>query len=633
MADRDEETRAPSEADDAATEGTEEDPILPPALEETETANVSDDGEGIRFLEFNDLSEDEEFRRIKLPAGYPVQLLIRSSLFQMVLEQALAAAPLHGGPRRETGGIFAGEIIKEKNDDEQEIARVYIRDYLPVGDGTLIEFTITQENWAEAGPKLRALNLREGRNLIYIGVFHSHPGHGVFHSADDRKALGKENGLLTEYWQFSMVIDHISRSDEYPFGYGGIFFDNTKVAEFGLERLFPHLRPLLEGGKIGSSLVTLPDDTSPDDDGIVHPDSNRSRLFDFEKVKSVFGKFRSTLLGSIIAAACFGTFWLLWSKFHRPPTHPLGIKMLQIDTGTELRPHLLCEVNRQAFVLHNISTADNSDLKWQLNVREANQPTVILIREVKAEALPVHPERWNFIPVSKFSPGYYQFQVVAKSKGNVLLAKSDWSATKELSLKQIGLKIDVRQSVTQEPTSNHLNIELSWNSKLLPEAVPPGTMKLYREQFTDMASCIQAGDVPPEDLTPLPKVALNPVRTARYTDRSLIVYQGQPLYIRYWLYGTMNNAYISDSKSVQCDFKRFAANKTSHSGEHKKEKHNVSKAKSERSKGDRTSDERVSHKPHPHITHKQPSPPSKHPSKTTRAKGDDPPTHIEDPGQ
>ena len=521
---------------------------------------------GIRFLEFQDTSESEEFRRMPLPLSYPVRLLMRASLFRQVLEQSLAAAPLDDCSRhRETGGIFAGEVIAETGDDDSVIYRVYVRDYLPVGDGTLVEFTITQQDWAAAGPRLRDLSEKEKRALSYLGVFHSHPGHGVFHSPTDQRALGKEGGLLVDPWQFSLVLDHVSRSPKYPRGNAGIFFDNHKIAEFGLDQPFPHLGPLLDevpasdpvsedaasppslnGGlsdeRPGAmAVVQSPSSGAPaatdqmTEAGPAGPDWERA---DVDRPGEPSRAPRLLLVTLVLVALVILVAGMLRlfgaSNTTPPPPKTAMLTVSSADAGNELRPVIECKLDAAALEL--LKPHKSRDVSWRISLRKPGERGDGQTFLLEPEASIQDPTHVTLTTLERVPPEPHQFQIMAWAGGQRLLA-TDWSAAPlDLKLKagrlQLGAKKFWRKR--QDADTNRLHIELSWDQSALPKT-QAGKVKLYRQVYPDKKSYERDKEFGAANPAPIPNI--DPTQRSGYQDNSITVRRGHRAYVRYWIHG------------------------------------------------------------------------------------------------
>jgi len=124
---------------------------------------------------------------------------------------------------KEIGGALVGRRRLEPNGTYT----VLVEGYIPVPrPGSLAEFSITQQDFVVLQPKMR----QRHPGCVLLGIYHSHPGHGVFHSGIDKLALGKSGGVLTEDFQISMVMDPRHRESQV-----GIFVDNAEVGRFAYQ--------------------------------------------------------------------------------------------------------------------------------------------------------------------------------------------------------------------------------------------------------------------------------------------------------------------------------------------------------------------------------------------------------------
>jgi len=189
---------------------------------------------GFQVTAVEDKTETSPSAKIPMWQNCPIEIEFSRDAYLTIIQQINRAA---GQARphdthKETGGILIGTF----KPFEAGKFRVSVEAVLPMEDGTLAEFSITQAQFAQASPVMR----QRWPGMVLVGIYHSHPGHQVFHSGLDQLALGKKGGLLVQPWQFSLVIDHISKQ-KYAYGYAGIFFDNVKSAEFGIEKPFPDM--------------------------------------------------------------------------------------------------------------------------------------------------------------------------------------------------------------------------------------------------------------------------------------------------------------------------------------------------------------------------------------------------------
>jgi proteasome lid subunit RPN8/RPN11 len=182
---------------------------------------------------------ENRVNRAKLPLNQK-NFVIRfaESAYQQLLQQGFEAGPLHVRPRdrRETGGILVGKYETE-TEGGVIVHVVDVDGCIPMQDGTLAEFSITQQGFATANALMR----QQWKDQSLVGIYHTHPGHGVFHSEPDKQALGRRGGILTEPYQFSLVMDHVTRTRSRPNGEIGIFLDNQEIGRFNLEAPFPEM--------------------------------------------------------------------------------------------------------------------------------------------------------------------------------------------------------------------------------------------------------------------------------------------------------------------------------------------------------------------------------------------------------
>jgi len=213
---------------------------------------------GLQIIEDRQIAANTNYLPLCNSSKHKLEIVIVDEVFESIVLQAHQAAPCNSPTRlrRETGGILVGRC--EQISGLKTI--VFVEDCIQTQGlhSSLVEFQITKEDWAKALPEIRN-RFENQTNITMVGVYHSHPGHGVFHSPTDQKSLGRSGGVLTQPWQFSLVIDHISQNPTGSRGLGtvGIFIDNEKIAT-----LSPHdvLQALEVGGQTGKEVITPKDD-------------------------------------------------------------------------------------------------------------------------------------------------------------------------------------------------------------------------------------------------------------------------------------------------------------------------------------------------------------------------------------
>jgi len=188
---------------------------------------------GFEVVSLDDHTATMPIGELPLIPGGAVKLFFAENVYWDIVKQARRAAPAEQQRRyhKETGGILVGSFRRTFQGDYF----VFVDGCEPMEDGTLTTFSISRQQFATALPQMRA----RWPGMLVVGIYHSHPGHGVYHSELDRRALGKEGGVLVEPWQFSLVIDPLLRSAKFPQGAVGIFFDNVERGRFGIDEPFP----------------------------------------------------------------------------------------------------------------------------------------------------------------------------------------------------------------------------------------------------------------------------------------------------------------------------------------------------------------------------------------------------------
>lgn len=113
----------------------------------------------------------------------------------------------------ECGGVLVGYPFKDR--ESQEIF-VVIAGIIPdaSSDRSVVHFTVTPDTIA----RTREILEREFPELIAVGWYHSHPGHGVFLSDQDMTIV---RGIYNEKWNVAWVIDPIRKFEGIFWGADG----------------------------------------------------------------------------------------------------------------------------------------------------------------------------------------------------------------------------------------------------------------------------------------------------------------------------------------------------------------------------------------------------------------------------
>jgi len=195
---------------------------------------------GFEIEEVRERGQQAQVGRLPVTSDSPVEVYFQEEAYRQIRNQVMGAAPLKGDPRRhkEAGGILYGEVTPVVGGKYV----VNVREAVAVqgGASSRTQFTIGNQDWVTAHAEIRRRR-GDDHQLEVVGVYHSHPGHGIFHSATDAQSLGRKGGQFTAPYHFSMVVDHITRSGKSPHGRMGVLVDNVKVGEFNFEAPFPGL--------------------------------------------------------------------------------------------------------------------------------------------------------------------------------------------------------------------------------------------------------------------------------------------------------------------------------------------------------------------------------------------------------
>jgi len=166
------------------------------------------------------------------PPSVPISnILIRPEAYQLIKECTDQHAQ-GGSPQnwKEVGGALYGYRRLELDNTYTVVVQAFIPTQHP---GSLAEFSITQNDWVY----ICAQKVKDYKDCGLIGIYHSHPGHRVFHSGVDD--IGMKN-TLTEDFQISMIMDPKSHDSEV-----GIFV-NAQAANGKFKEIarFPYMEPL-----------------------------------------------------------------------------------------------------------------------------------------------------------------------------------------------------------------------------------------------------------------------------------------------------------------------------------------------------------------------------------------------------
>ncbi len=219
----------------------------------------------LQNVRVTDRTEEAPFAKVKMFDRCKTEVFLRKDIYSYILDQIWEAASPETSvsQHKETGGVLVGRFLSLADGAYQ----VNVEGVIPMNAGTLAEFSITQNQMLE----VKGIMRERYPHLVLVGIYHSHPGHTVFHSNQDRVALGKKGGVLIEPWQFSLVIDHISTNRDFPQGSGGLFFDNIQQSHFRIDTLFPDL---FRNTDRSPAVVSMPD-SGPQNPG--HPGGGSTR--------------------------------------------------------------------------------------------------------------------------------------------------------------------------------------------------------------------------------------------------------------------------------------------------------------------------------------------------------------------
>ncbi|MBK9781256.1 MAG: Mov34/MPN/PAD-1 family protein [Anaerolineales bacterium] len=233
----------------------------------------------------------------------------------------------------ECGGILVGYPFRDPDVEEVFIVIVgVIRDISD--DRSVVHFTVTPKVIA----KTREILEEKYPDLIAVGWYHSHPGHGVFLSGQDMTIV---RGIYNEEWNLAWVIDPIRQQEGIFYGANGDpivknkssnpLFSSSKQTWFSLEK-YPQCIKDLQKRKL--KITNKKTEYQPKNNITTKPlVSKREEEEEEEKSKPSkrLSPYVLISLGivviTVLAAGVF-TFYYFGSSFVNPTATPLTLPIV-----------------------------------------------------------------------------------------------------------------------------------------------------------------------------------------------------------------------------------------------------------------------------------------------------------------
>lgn len=105
-------------------------------------------------------------------------------------------------PRREVGGVLVGGCYRFSETDNRVYVEIVGSLRAAHTQGSAIHLTFTPDSWSQLHNDLQEYY----PGSAIVGWYHTHPGHGVFLSPDDRFV---QNHWFAHDYQLALVVDHL----------------------------------------------------------------------------------------------------------------------------------------------------------------------------------------------------------------------------------------------------------------------------------------------------------------------------------------------------------------------------------------------------------------------------------------
>ncbi len=142
-------------------------------------------------------------------------IYILKSAYDQMREQ------INTNPNIETGGVLVGYPFKEVNRDTEFVIITSVIEQKGEKSNAY-HFKVLPEEIIRSRKLLDEIH----PGLLFAGWYHSHPGHGVFLSSQDKEIV---RSIYDSSWQLSIVFDSISGKEGFFIGPEGIQIENNWV--------------------------------------------------------------------------------------------------------------------------------------------------------------------------------------------------------------------------------------------------------------------------------------------------------------------------------------------------------------------------------------------------------------------